>query len=279
MKVGIIGYGFVGKSLSNGLNDDLEVFKVDPQINTSIVDLKIFNPEVIFICVPTPMNNDGDQDLSILRKVIEELKENKIESLIVLKSTVHPGHISEIESLFSSFVYNPEFLREKYAYEDFINSTLIIFGGDKKSSKLLGDFYTSSTKCINTDYIYTDSISASLIKYAINSYLASKVIFFNEFNNLFNSVNKNESWSNFISYLSKDPRIGESHMNVPGHDGRYGFGGACFPKDTSAITKFADKFDVELSMIKNAIKVNNKIRASYKDTTDRENQQNIKYKN
>tara|TARA_X000000368_G_scaffold418978_1_gene421205 strand:+ start:735 stop:1589 length:855 start_codon:yes stop_codon:yes gene_type:complete len=279
MRIGIVGYGFVGQALSKGLLENVKVFKVDPKLNTSVCDLIEFKPEVIFICVPTPMDNDGDQDISILKKVLKEIKNTELEGLIVVKSTVHPGSISEIEEIFPSFIYNPEFLREKHANEDFINSTLIVFGGDKKSSNLLANIYSKYTKCVNKDYIFTDLISASLIKYAINSFLATKVIFFNEFHNLFNSINKEESWANFISYLSNDSRIGDSHMMVPGHDGRYGFGGACLPKDASAIIKFADKKNIELSLIKNVIDANNKIRSSYDSPTEREDEQNIKYNN
>ena len=95
---------------------------------------------------------------------------------------------------------------------------------------------------------------ASLVKYTINSFLATKVIFFNEIFNLFNQINSNESWDIFTSIISKDERIGDSHMMVPGHDGRFGFGGACFPKDTSALISYADSLDVDLSLIKDAIK-------------------------
>ena len=277
MKIGIIGYGFVGQALSEGLKENVEVLKIDPKLKTTISDLKELKPEVIFICVPTPMDNDGNQNISILKSVLQDIKKHDINGLIVVKSTVHPGNISVIEEIFPSFVYNPEFLREKHANEDFINSSLIVFGGNKNSSSLLADIYLKHTKCVNKNYIYTDLISASLIKYAINTFLATKVIFFNEFYDLFNVLNKNESWTDFIGYLSKDPRIGDSHMMVPGHDGRFGFGGACFPKDASAITKFADKNNVELSLIKNVINTNNKIRSSYANTTDREVQQNIKY--
>ncbi len=277
MKIGIVGFGFVGKALFNGFLDNAKVLKIDPKLDTSVKDLKKFNPEIIFICVPTPMNNGGDQDISILENVLEDLIKNNIKAPVVIKSTVHPGNITRIKEIIPSFVYNPEFLREKHANEDFINSTLIIFGGEKNHSNFVANVYSKYTKCLNKDYIFTDQVSASLIKYAINSFLATKVIFFNQFHDLFNALDANESWVNFTNYISKDSRIGDSHMMVPGHDERYGFGGACLPKDTSAITKFAHQHNVELSLIKHVIKSNNKIRASYKDLSDRENEQNITF--
>ncbi len=279
MKIGIIGYGFVGKALAEGLTRDVEIYKVDPKLNTSINELKEFKPNVIFICLPTPMNEDGSQDISIVRKSLMELKKIGLDGILVLKSTIHPGNIDEIKSIYPKFVYNPEFLREKHAKEDFINSNLIVFGGDNKYSKHLADVYLNYTKCVNKDYVFTDATTASLIKYTINSFLATKVIFFNEIKNLFESTGANESWSNFIKYLSKDERIGSSHMVVPGHDGRFGFGGACLPKDANALLNYSKSVNADLNLLQNVIKTNNKIRASYDKKTHREHEQNINYNN
>ena len=277
MKIGIIGYGFVGKALAEALTNDVQVCKIDPKLDTSIDDLKNFKPEVIFICLPTPMLDNGIQDISIVKNTILELNKFITDEIIVVKSTVHPGNINEIKLICPRFVYNPEFLREKHAKEDFINSDLIVFGGDQEFADSLANIYSNHTKCINKEYIFTDVTSASLIKYTINSFLATKVIFFNEINSIFKLADSNESWEDFTKILSKDSRIGNSHMLVPGHDGRLGFGGACFPKDINALLKYAESNDLELSLIKNVIKTNNKIRASYNNKTDRENEQNINY--
>ena len=279
MKIGIIGYGFVGKALVSGLRDSVELCIIDPKLDTKIVTLKKFEPEVIFICLPTPMFNNGAQDITIIKETLLEIKKLSISGIIAIKSTVHPGNVNEIKLICPSIVYNPEFLREKHAKEDFINSELIIFGGDEKTSNLLSKFYLNHTKCVNTDYIYTDAASASMIKYTINSFLATKVIFFNEVNSIFKSTDTKESWENFIKFLSKDKRMGNSHMMVPGHDGRLGFGGACFPKDINALVKYAEDNSVELNLIKTIIKTNNNIRASYNRTTEREDDQNINYNN
>ena len=278
MKIGIIGYGFVGKALAKGLDDNVEVFKVDPILNTNLNDLNNFNPDLIFICVPTPMNEDLSQDMSILKKIIEEILSLNFDCLIVLKSTVLPIYIQEIETLIPNFVYNPEFLREKHAEEDFINAELIIFGGSKDSSDILANFYRNYSKCISTDYILTDPTAASLIKYSINSFLATKVTFFNEINALFMSSGTKEVWKNFITAISKDSRIGSSHMDVPGHDGRLGFGGACLPKDSTAFSIYAENENRSLSVLKTAISANNNIRATYNVRTQRELEQNIKFK-
>jgi len=277
MKVAIIGYGFVGKAIDNGFNDDVEIFKVDPKLNTSLGDLEKFLPEVIFVCLPTPMNKDGSQDLSIVTETIKILKSMKLSSLIVIKSTIHPGNLNQLIKTTPKFVYNPEFLREKHANDDFIKSKLIIFGGSNEMTSQLADLYSKHTKCTTKDYIFTDFITASLMKYTINTFLATKVIFFNEIFQLFNATNTEEKWENFVHFLSKDQRLGNSHMMVPGHDGRLGFGGACFPKDSSAILEYANSLGVPLETIRNTIKINNSIRAKYNSPTDREEDQNIQY--
>ncbi len=279
MKIGIIGFGFVGEALANGLNDDVEICKIDPKLSTSLKDLKEFSPKASFICLPTPMSNDGSQDIEIIKNTLLEIKNLDIGGLVIIKSTVNPKNITELQSIYSDFIYNPEFLREKYAKEDFINSDLIVFGGKSSLINKASNIYKNYTKCKNKDYIYTDAISASLIKYSLNSFLATKVIFFNELNNLFEVSGAEETWENFIDYISKDKRIGNSHMMVPGHDGRFGFGGACFPKDTSALLKYAELLDIDLTVLKSAILTNNKIRASYNSNTHRENEQNVTYNN
>ncbi len=141
MKLGIIGVGFVGEALFNGLKESVEVKKIDPKLNTKVKDLVSFEPNIIFICVPTPMNDDQTQDLSILKKVIREIIENNINSMIVLKSTVLPNHINEIQSLVPKLVYNPEFLTEKNALDDFINTNFIILGGNKDYLDDIKQFY------------------------------------------------------------------------------------------------------------------------------------------
>ena len=127
MKVAIVGLGFVGKSLLNGIKDSVEVKQIDPKLGSNINDLKDFLPEIIFICVPTPMNQDKTQNISIVKTVIDEINNLDINSLVVLKSTLLPNYVKDFEKIVPRFIYNPEFLREKHADDDFINSKLIVF--------------------------------------------------------------------------------------------------------------------------------------------------------
>tara|TARA_Y100000768_G_C23837657_1_gene614576 strand:+ start:56 stop:901 length:846 start_codon:yes stop_codon:yes gene_type:complete len=278
MKVAIVGYGFVGKALSEGFLDTVEVIKIDPKLNTDINQIIKFKPDIIFVCLPTPMNDDSSQDISTVKEVFKEITQIDNNYLVVLKSTVLPDNIQELSELNKDFIYNPEFLREKHAKEDFINSSLIIFGGEKDKCNVLGNFYENYTKCISKEYFFTDRITASLIKYTINSFLSTKVSFFNELHNLFAKSGSEDSWKNFIKMISEDKRIGGSHMQVPGHDGRFGFGGACLPKDSKAFSLYSKKKQANLNVLETAIKTNNKIRAKYNKETDREIEQNINFK-
>ena len=173
---------------------------------------------------------------------------------------------------------NPEFLREKTADHDFINGEIILFGGDEKLCKGVSHFYNNFTFCKQKKHFITDIITASFVKYSINSFLATKVTFFNQLYSLFQASNQDADWQKFIEIVSLDKRIGSSHMNVPGHDGRKGFGGACFPKDISALERYASRSGVDFSIIKETIKINNAIRSVYNEPIERESDQNISFK-
>ena len=151
MRVSIIGHGFVGKALENGLNENVETLIVDPIYQNKISDISLFNSEVIFICVPTPMKDDGDQDLNILNSVIEDINKLKINAEIILKSTVLPSNIENIKKLIPRIIYNPEFLTERSANEDFINAEFIVLGGNNKNVSKISSFYKNHTKCLSNN--------------------------------------------------------------------------------------------------------------------------------
>tara|TARA_B100000427_G_scaffold306169_1_gene292703 strand:+ start:1307 stop:2170 length:864 start_codon:yes stop_codon:yes gene_type:complete len=277
LKIGIVGHGFVGKATDWGFNKHTNKFIVDPKIGTNIDQLSEFNPELIFVCVPTPMGENGVQDSSIIEAVVKELSTKFLESIIVIKSTVLPSILQKLEKANKKIIYNPEFLREKHANNDFMNSEMIIFGGNKDIASKVSRFYLNHSRCKSTQHIFMDISSASLVKYSINTFLAAKVLFFNELNDVFNKLESNDDWKKFIDTLSLDKRIGESHMNVPGHDGKKGFGGACFPKDTAALLKYAEDLGLELDILKSVINKNNMIRSQYTELDDREKEQNISF--
>ena len=277
MKIGIVGFGFVGKALKNGLRNSVDCIEIDPKLGNDLNDLKKFRPEIIFICLPTPMNDDGTQNINLVHSAIREINNFDYNALIVLKSTILPKYVEQISKITSKLVINPEFLRERSANNDFISSEIIIFGGSSVNCQKLSNFYLDHTKCVCKDHTFTDYLSASLVKYTINSFLALKVVFFNEMKDIFEKLESNQDWQDFINILTKDNRIGKSHMNVPGPDGRFGYGGACFPKDVNALIKYSIEIGSELSLLKKANSINNNIRAKYNEETDREKEQNINF--
>jgi len=278
MKIGIVGYGFVGKAVDYGFKRDIEKIIIDPKLDTSISNLKSHNPEFIFICVPTPMNSDGDQDSSIIEKVLAEINKDYSESVVIVKSTVLPSIIEKLSKSHKHFVYNPEFLREKTANEDFVNASSLILGGEPDDLKKVAELYNNHSDCKIVEVHETDVISASLVKYSINTFLASKVIFFNQLYDIYQALTPDIKWDEFITMINSDKRIGESHMDVPGHDGRLGFGGACFPKDTTALLSLSKDIGKEFSLLKEVIRINNNIRMQYNELDDREKEQGVNYK-
>ncbi len=277
LKMGIVGHGFVGKATDFGFNKNVTKLIIDPKYNNSIRDLVVFKPEIIFVCVPTPMLSNGFQDSSIVTEVISEITDLIPETLIVIKSTITPNVIDKLKNLSSDIVYNPEFLREKHANFDFENTKILILGGEKEDCKKVASIYKNHSICKTQNFHIVDLTTASFIKYSINTFLATKVIYFNELFNLFSELETNDSWQKVIDIISHDERLGSSHMNVPGHDGKRGFGGACFPKDSIALIKFAQSMQIDLSVLKSAVKTNNQIRTTYDDLDDREKEQNISY--
>lgn len=278
LRLGIVGHGFVGKATDFGFCVNTEKFIVDPKYKTNISDLAEFKPDVVFVCVPTPMGPDGKQNSETVERAVLELKEQCEAAVVVIKSTVLPSTLEKIHKLNNNIVYNPEFLREKHAEEDFKKAELIVFGGDRNLSEKVSKIYKNNTICESKEHIFLDLKTASLVKYTINTFLATKVTFFNELNELFKRQNSMDTWDKFIRTLSVDSRIGESHMSVPGHDGRLGFGGACFPKDSSALINYAEEQNVDLSVLKAANSKNNTIRGSYDSLQARESSQNVNYK-
>ena len=201
MKVAIVGYGFVGKALHNALTEDVKIIIIDPILGTSIDEIVSFQPQFVFLTLPTPMKKDGGQDISIIKKTFKELSDFKIRSNIVLKSTVTPDNLLYL-SKSMDFIYNPEFLREKSAKADFINGKIIIFGGSNKLCEEASNFYSSYTLCKEKEHFITDIVTASLVKYTVNSFLATKVIFFNQLRSLLDLSDSDESWENFSSSTS-----------------------------------------------------------------------------
>jgi UDPglucose 6-dehydrogenase len=220
--IGIIGQGFVGETLYYKFKNYYNVltFDIDNSKSNSTL-VKVKNCKIIFLCLPTPMDIDGSCDLSILEEVIKQIdKPNKI---LVIKSTIIPGSTDYFNKKYESdFIFNPEFLREKFAKSDFEKQSHIILGGVKNIALKIKSIYKKVFK--NKKIVITDAITSEMVKYTINTFLAVKVSYANEINGLCNKLSL--SYEELMKIAKFDSRIGDSHWNVPGHDGDYGYGGA-----------------------------------------------------
>ena len=262
MKLGIIGNGFVGSAVSNGFNNDVDQFIVDPQFNNNTLEeLVEFSPPLLFVCVPTPIAEDGSCDTTIAQNVLTELNRLQYKGVCVIKSTIIPDYLHEFKKGFDlKIVYNPEFLTEANAFDDFVNPNFQILGGKWKDCEVVEKAYLRHSKVKIVPTFKTDLTTASLIKYTVNSWLATKVVFFNDLYNLHKASSSMVSWEQFTDKLKNDPRMDNSHMSVPVPDGLFGFGGHCFPKDTEALLHYARKKNLKLNILEKAVKTNSKLR-------------------
>ncbi len=226
----------------------------------------VSNCQVIFVCVPTPMNEDGSCHTDIVESVIEEIDEvtngwhpavspgdpgNK--PIVVIKSTVPPGTTDRLNKKYDgvNVIFNPEFLTEMNFLEDFKNQTRIILGGTRKGTNKLRQVYSKVFP--SATIVKTGSKTAEMVKYFVNSFLATKVSFANEMKQICDE--RDIDYDKVVEYAIYDERLGKSHWAVPGPDGDFGFGGHCLPKDVSAIVS---EFDSEL--LKTVLGVNDKVR-------------------
>ena len=219
----------------------------------------ILKSDIIFICVGTPTKKNGSAaDLSQVYNVAKEISGsiNKFK-IIITKSTVPVTTGDEIEKILSkkidkdkfSIVSNPEFLREGEAIRDFIYPDRVVIGAnDKKSAKILRNLY-SPLISKGAKFISTNRRAAELIKYAANAFLATKITFINEIANLCEKTGIDVE--DISIGIGLDKRIGSRFLRAGP-----AYGGSCFPKDTKAIVTTADKFKINLSVIKSVINSN-----------------------
>ena len=237
--IGIVGNGFVGNSIATGMFgfvDDVKIYDIDPARCMHTLHEVVNESDVVFVSVPTPMRNvlGGEIDLSILEsalKSIDDVVNNDV--VIVIKSTIVPGTMESLQAKFPQLrlVFSPEFLTERYARLDFINSARIVLGGNSSDVSIVCDVL--KPRFPGAKFVITDFATSQLIKYMANCFFSVKVSFMNEMYQVCEAVGGD--WDEAIVGFISDGRIGNSHITVPGHDGEFGFGGKCFPKDLNAM--------------------------------------------
>ena len=269
-KIGIFGNGFVGSAVqfgfspSTGCDCEVRVYDKDPLKSVDTIEETVNKSDFIFLSVPTPSNKDGSMNLDIVEQALQDISEvnERDDNVVLLRSTVVPGTTRKLQSKYTklNIVFNPEFLTERSAKYDFINQSRIIVGGGEGHAFEVGataDLFRwrfgDSVSMIETDWE-----TAELIKYMSNCFFTTKISYMNE---MYQLANKCEAdWEVVLDGFFRDGRVGHSHMNVPGHDGKFGFGGSCFPKDIQAILHFGESLGLNLNTIKGAWKTNLEVR-------------------
>jgi UDPglucose 6-dehydrogenase len=256
--VGIIGQGFVGNALKRAFAQHYKVYTYDKMFadlstHKSVSELSR-DCDLLFVCVPTPMRKDGSCDVSIVKKVVQEACSTGRRNIIAIKSTVPPNTTKVLQDLCqdSQIVFNPEFLLERNAEEDFRSTNRVILGGPRPATTRLKQFYSKIFP--NAHIIKTDSTVAEMVKYLTNSFLAVKVSFANEIYAI--CKNLDVDYDKVTEYALHDDRLGKTHWAVPGPDGHYGFGGSCFPKDINALMYLAQTLCIKANTIEGAWNTN-----------------------
>ena len=257
--IGIIGGGFVGSATAWAFRPthEVKVYDRDPKASTNTFE-EATDSDFVFICVPTPPKEDWTTDLSIVESIFEKLKSHTRSQQILIKSTVLPGTCRRMSEKYGIKVSsNPEFLTERRAKWDFINAAQILIGSDdpKDASKIQGLY---EQRFNSMKYTVTDTITAELIKYTLNCFFSTKVSFMNEIKMLSDKIGAD--WDKLVEGFTSDSRIGDSHVDVPGPDGKFGFGGKCFPKDLNALMELFKRNDIDPLVMSAAWERNLKIR-------------------
>lgn len=272
--IAVIGQGFVGGSLTTVFSErkfDVYTFdKVGKQVPggkhpilsngmrspaSNVNDLVLACEKlpdfsgIYFVCLPTPMYEDGEPDTSIVEGVLKELSSIPGKRIAVVKSTVPTGSTERWNKTFEAtglrVVFNPEFLTEANAIDDMRNQNRIILGGPRP--------YINAVKLVfqkafpKVPLIKTSSTTAEMIKYFTNVQLAARVILSCELAQICTALDDKGldiDYDKVVEYAKYDVRLGNSHMNVPGPDGISGARGHCFPKDLNALIFVAKQFGI-----------------------------------
>ena len=250
--IAIAGYGFVGKAYYNVFKNHYDLEIVDPAYNDKKIS-QIKNLKAVVCCVGTPVAKDGSCDGSYIFQVLNDTPENVP---VLIKSTISLDVWNQIQERYPNkkIAFSPEFLRAVTAIDDLRSSSMFIISGN--GVDFWRKFYKKRFPKAKIHLYSVDE--AILIKYFRNSYLATKVSFFNQVYDLCEKYNIN--FDCVRQGICDDSRIGHSHSFVDPDTSR-GWGGYCFPKDTSALLKIAEKEKVDLTLINEAVEYNKKIKS------------------
>lgn len=236
MRILVIGKGFVGDAMGWALEKAHTVFYHDPAKNENYNLRQVDTLDGVVLCLPTPSDEDGMCDDSLVLEYYRDMRSRKKDLHIIIKSTTSITTLNALQCEEDEYLtFSPEFLLASNARETLVTSKFFVYSGISAKGAL---FWSEALKpCVkygDNAYFSDNMVEAGFMKYGINSFLATKVSFMNEMYDLFKSITIGKgNFDNVAFLMSLDPRFGNSHTLVPGPDGEFGWGGACFPKDTS----------------------------------------------
>ena len=263
LQIGIIGQGFVGNAVYQKFKNyyDILTYDLDPTKSNSSRETLIEKSNIIFTCLPTPMNTDGSCNISIVHSVLDEINQVAHQKkIVVIKSTIPPNTTAEFNKKYKNLdiVFNPEFLTERNAVSDYENQNRIILGGPRPATTTLKQIFSKVFP--DAHIIKTDSTHAEMVKYLTNTFLSVKVSFANEIYQVCQALDID--YDKVVEYATLDERLGNSHWAVPGPDGDLGFGGTCFPKDLSALIHITNQYQTLNNVLKATMETNNEVRTN-----------------
>lgn len=265
MKIGIIGCGVVGSACAFGFRKlGHEVKEHDIKFGTTIND--IIDTDIVYICVPTPMNEDGSCDTSIVESVIDELLqltgpnlEPKYKGYIAIKSTITPGTTEKIKEKykfidFGQIGFVPEFLRERCAITDFVELNKLLVIGSTNSyfqyavRESHGDYPQNTICCTATE--------AELIKYCHNTFNALRVTFANEFRQICDQ--QGADYNKIKRAIVKSTGVPDQYLDS--NDNLAGWSSICWNKDIPALYSLINTLGLDLPLLKSIMKSNDKLK-------------------
>jgi UDPglucose 6-dehydrogenase len=259
MRIGIIGFGYVGSAVA-WAHQKAKVIIRDPKLSDSAELDQFTTCDAIYVCVPSPSTADGHCDTTILEETLKELffalADNPIP--IICKTTAPPRVYAQLQAQYPSIVHVPEFLTARDSCQDYLNTSYVVLGGEYDWACKARTAIQSVNNLTNDKFAIVPIQTAALYKYMMNSYLATKVTFMNDFKALADA--EGVEFKDLAYLANFDQRIGTTHMDVPGHDGQFGWGGACFPKDIGAIIMEAIDKNVDFELLDRVESINKRHR-------------------
>ena len=259
---GLIGVGFVGSAMKKSFEEKgLLVLAYDKYKDLDDFEA-VSKADIIFLNLPTPMIRDGAYDKTAIYENLDRLEQSDFSGVAVIRSTVEPGTVFNLNCKYSFFViHNPEFLTERTAYEDFHNQKHIVLGIDNVNpvTNWVVKFFEKNYP--DASISVTTSKESEAMKLFCNNFYAMKIMIFNEFYDLCKKMNIN--YKEVTSLMLKNGWINPMHTMVPGPDGKLGYGGNCFIKDTEALLEFMKRKDSMCKVLEAVVKERNMIRDDY----------------